>query len=225
MEFLKRIVGDEAAGGVAKLLQSEATGSLDKRLGDAIFSTGAASRVVEINQDNLKGDLARANSHLKNIGIFLFDYGSSAVRALFSPMNKALDWVDKALMPEPDTLAAKVSTGVPALSAGAAERKPGANPALMRYALTGSVADSDGRNVAEFAPAAGQNWARMASSAGKELNFYDNSHNEYHIVIGSDGGDRCLTADNVREIIEETNRKHSARQRALMTDTGWVVGG
>ncbi|MGK6329145.1 phage tail tape measure protein [Erwinia sp. DT-104] len=98
-EYLKTIFGEEAASAAVTLMKSAASGELDKLTKTFQGSDGSTAKLVNVQQDNLGGDLKELQSAKEAIGTDLFDGLDKTLRSLTKQTTKFLlnvdGWIQK----------------------------------------------------------------------------------------------------------------------------------
>ncbi len=101
-EYMKVIFGQEAAASAAILLDDALSGKLEKLTEIFRQADGSTERLVNIQQDNLGGDLKQLKSSYEAVGTDLFDLQDSSLRKLTQNLKAFLLKVDEWIKNNPE---------------------------------------------------------------------------------------------------------------------------
>lgn len=99
LEFVKEIFGDEAAKSALTLMESLATGELQKAVAGLTDVSGRAQEVAYIMGDNLKGDITALKSAWEGFNISVGEGSQGPLRQLVQSLSETVrgltEWADK----------------------------------------------------------------------------------------------------------------------------------
>lgn len=108
---LKAIFGEEAAAGMADLLERGGSGELQKYIAILETAHGTAARTAAVMGDNLDGDVLALGSAWESLGISVFDTQNGPLRSLIQTLTEVVRGVTTWANANPELVGTLVSLG------------------------------------------------------------------------------------------------------------------